>query len=55
MRPIAGLALVRTPAGEGRRAWFQVGAAEPAQLRPQDFGCDLAVVMERFPAFPPAA
>jgi hypothetical protein len=55
MRSVDGSALVRSPAGEGRRAWFQVGAADAKALRPQDFSCDLAVVLERFPAFPPTA
>src|SRR5258708_25209270 len=32
MRPIEGTTLVRAPAGEGRRAWFQVGPADAAAL-----------------------
>lgn len=54
MRPIEGAAIVRSASGAGRRAHFQVGPTEAGRLRPGDFSCDLAVVLERFPAFPPA-
>ena len=50
-----GARLIR-PDGVGtddvKRAYCQVGAAEDTAMRPQDFNCDVAVAMERFPVFP---
>ena len=55
IRPIEGVPFVSKGEAEGPRAYLQVGAAEASSLRAEDFSCDLAVVMERFPAFPPVA
>ncbi len=53
IRPIEGVPFVLQGEGEGPRAYLQVGPAGAAALRAGDFSCDLSVVMERFPAFPP--
>lgn len=37
-----------------RRAYCTVGEPPDPSIRPQDFACDIVVVMERFPALPPA-
>jgi len=55
IRPIEGTPYVSKAAADGPRAYFQVGPADASSLRAGDFSCDLAVVMERFPAFPPLA
>jgi hypothetical protein len=58
MNPIEAARLVRpgdvSPA-DARRAYCQIGEAADASMRPQDFGCDIIVVMGRFPIFPPVA
>jgi hypothetical protein len=54
MNPTGGARLIR-PAGvsadDVKRAYCQVGAAADASMRPQDFGCDIVVTMDRFPVF----
>lgn len=55
MNPIDGVRFVRPDAvspEDGRRAYCQIGEAADALMRPQDFGCDIVVVMGRFPIFP---
>lgn len=55
MNPIAGVRLIRadeiTP-DDVRRAYCLVGEAPDVSMRAQDFICDVAVTMERFPSFP---
>ncbi len=56
MNPIEGAALVRAPgAGDVRRAWCSLGGAPNPAMGEGDIACDILLVMERFPIFPPAS
>ncbi|HXA39870.1 MAG TPA: glycosyltransferase family 2 protein [Phenylobacterium sp.] len=58
MTPIDGVRFIRADAvspDDARRAYCQVGEVVDASMRPQDFGCDVVVVMGRFPIFPSVA
>ena len=57
MRPIDGARFIREAGiglGDIQRGYCGIGAAPVASMRPQDFACDIVLVMERFPIFPPA-
>lgn len=56
MNPIDGVRIIRGRAlgvADVRRAYCGLGDGPEASMRDQDFGCDIVVVMERFPIFPP--
>lgn len=55
MNPVEGAAIIRAEAatpGDVRRAYCGVGSPSDPTMREQDFGCDLVLVMERFPPLP---
>jgi hypothetical protein len=55
MNPIAGAPFIRPDAigpDNVRRAYCSVDSEQDPSMRPQDFSCDIALVMERFPIFP---
>lgn len=57
LNPIEGVAFIRgseVGPDDGKRAYCGVGPQREASMREQDFGCDVVVVMERFPTFPAA-